>query len=85
MAKSASAIMVGPEIVPPGRMNCGVIGLAHAAAAVPDLLDRQAAVGVEHLRKFGAQEAAPARLTRHRFGCRHASSPPPCLALALAA
>ena len=22
MVKSASAIMVGPEIVPPGRMNC---------------------------------------------------------------
>ena len=40
IAKSASAIMVGPEMVPPGRNEPRPIGPPHAAAAVPDRLDR---------------------------------------------
>ena len=61
IAKSASAIMVGPEMVPPGRMNCVLIGLPDPAAAVPDVLDREAAAGVEHLRELRGEEALQAR------------------------
>ena len=43
MAKSASAIMVGPEIVPPGRKVPE--GPPHADAAVRDLLDGEPAAG----------------------------------------
>ena len=59
--KSASAIMVGPEIVPPGRNDCGSKRLPDPAAAVPDLVDGRPALRVEHLRKFGRQQALELR------------------------
>ncbi len=60
MAKSASAIMVGPEIVPPGRIKSVAESLPHPAAAVPDRLDRKPAVRMEHLRESRRRGSARA-------------------------
>src|SRR5207253_2030926 len=64
MAKSASAIIVGPEIVPPGRTD-----LAHPATALPHGFNAKPAVGMENLRKLAAKKALEL-LDRHRD--RHA-------------
>ena len=58
MAKSASAIMVGPEIVPPGRIWPRMIGLAHPRRAEFHMLDRQPAARIEHLREFARRGGA---------------------------
>ncbi len=47
MAKSASAIMVGPEMRAAGTDRGFAVGLPDPAAAVPDRFDRQAARGME--------------------------------------
>jgi len=58
MAKSASSIMVGPEMVPPGRrlLPRGRPGARDIAVADP--LDRQAAAWIKGLRKFGGEQLA---------------------------
>ena len=60
MAKSASAIMVGARQLCRPAVATRVEMLAHPAAAVPDLFDGISAVGVEHLRKFGVEQAVRA-------------------------
>ncbi len=58
MAKSASSIMVGPEMVPPGRTLDMVEGPAHVHVAVFDALDAVAAARIKGLRKFLFQKLA---------------------------
>ena len=64
IAKSVSPIMVGPEIVPPGRSELSLNARRTPAAAVPGILDHVAKLGGSHLREFALQQLArPARPT----------------------
>src|SRR3954471_23022600 len=51
---SASSIMVAPEIVPPGRRECGR-NACRIRHPVPDLQDRQARGGVERFGELGLE------------------------------
>ena len=56
IAKSASSIIVGPEMVPPGRMEFLLKVPLYADISVVDALDGEPAAGMEELRKFIAKQ-----------------------------
>ncbi len=59
--------MVGPEIVPPGRIEDAMVMLAHARPAVPERINGKAALGVKNLRELGREEAFEF-VDRHQHG-----------------
>src|SRR5262249_27813503 len=74
MAKSASAIMVGPEIVPPGR-TCSSRNACRTRQPPPHArLERGPAVGFAALGKLGGEKAFE---LADRHDQRHASPSPP--------